>query len=97
MNVLVFVLNLLLGHTKFNFLFYEPTELRFLKIEKKKSIRKLKIKKVLSIFPFKHYFLYLCIFQETCNGILSCPGVVIDSDLLYEPVGLRNDSGYPGK
>ena len=49
---------------QFNFLFFEPAELRFSKIEKKKSIQKLKIKKGLRIFPFKLFFLYLCIFQD---------------------------------
>ena len=53
---------------QFNFLFFDPTKLRFSKIEKKflknPSWRKRKIKKGLGIFPFKRFFLYLCLFRD---------------------------------
>ena len=53
---------------QFNFLFFEPAELRFSKIGKKKlknpSRRKRKIKKGLGIFTFKRLFFCICAYFE---------------------------------
>ena len=47
---------------QFNFLFFEPAELRFSKIGEKNKINpslgKRKIKKGLGIFPFKRFFFF---------------------------------------